>query len=105
MPYGRRVDANQQEVVRVLRTAPGVSVAVTSMLGKGYPDLNVGWKERSFHYELKDPSQPASKRKLTPDEQEWHAKWTGHVEVVTTADEIFDSLYTHTGERPCPKDQ
>jgi hypothetical protein len=32
--------------------------------------------------EIKDEEQPESKRKLTPDEVEWHQKWRGQVHIV-----------------------
>lgn len=85
----KKIDANQTEVVRALRKIPGVSVAITSALGKGYPDLNVGYKGRTYLFELKDGSKPESARKLTPDEVEFQGKWTGHYAVVNSLDDIL----------------
>lgn len=95
--YGK-TDGNQTKVVEALRKA-GLSVRITSMLGDGFPDLVVSgnyapyWnkiiKTKTVLIELKDPSQPPSKRKLTPDEQKFHNEWRGEIYVCTTADEIL----------------
>ncbi len=95
----RKTDGNQTKVVQALRKA-GLSVRVTSMLGDGFPDLVVAGRKRASefnHYkrpmtilvELKDPSQPPSKRKLTPDEQKFHNEWRGEIYVCTTVEEIL----------------
>ena len=78
-----RIDSNQPALVAALRQIPGVSVAVTSQLGKGFPDIVVGYRGRNYIFEIKDPEQPPSKRRLTSDEQKWHDRWCGQVDVVT----------------------
>jgi hypothetical protein len=89
---GKRIDANQNEVVKSLRKIPGVSVAITSAMGKGYPDLNVGYKGITYLFELKDGNKTASQKKLTEDELQWHSKWTGHVAVVECVDDIIEII-------------
>ena len=42
-----RIDDNQKEVVSQLRKL-GVSVAITSMLGKGFPDLVLGHQNKNY---------------------------------------------------------
>lgn len=80
-----RVDDNQPAVVEGLRAA-GCRVHVTSMLGHGFPDLLVGapWGEL-FLVEVKDPEQPPSKQRLTPDEAEWHRAWGRYRVLVATS--------------------
>jgi hypothetical protein len=78
-----RADANQDDITAGLR-ALGCSVDPIHTLGRGRPDLLVGYQQRNFLFEIKDPSQPASKRKLTKDEAEWHAAWRGQVSVIVT---------------------
>ena len=43
MRRAAKVDANQPATVKALRDA-GMTVAVTSSLGKGFPDLVVGFR-------------------------------------------------------------
>lgn len=93
--YGKK-DRNQTEVVNALRKA-GLSVAITSSMGDGFPDLVVAkrtgvlsWdRPRTVLIELKDPSQPPSARKLSPDEKKFHGSWKGEIYVCTTAEEIL----------------
>lgn len=85
-------DGNQEGIVKALRKIPGVSVAVTSALGDGFPDIIVGYKKRNYAFEIKDPSQPPSKRRLTPDEVEWHKNWHGHIQVIETVEQVWDGI-------------
>lgn len=91
MRLAGRTDGNQTEIVAGLR-ARGHSVLVMSGLGKGAPDILVGRHGQNVLVELKDPTQPPSKRKLTPDEKVWHAAWRGQVIVATHIDEIIDAF-------------
>lgn len=90
-----RVDANQAEIVDVLRRA-GRSVTVTSALGRGFPDIVAGHHGHTYLLEVKDPRQPPSKQRLTEDETKWHMEWRGHVAIVRTAEE---ALAATGGER------
>ncbi len=91
MRQDARVDANQNEIVEGLR-GMGASVAVTSTLGKGFVDIVVGHRGRNFLFEIKDGSQPPSKRKLTPAEQEFHDAWRGTIFIVNSLDEALEIL-------------
>lgn len=82
----KRTDRNQADIVRDLR-ALGYSAYPTHELGRGFPDIAVGFRGRNFLFEIKDPDQPPSKRRLTDDEQEWHESWQGQVDVIHSADE------------------
>ena len=86
-----RTDANQAAVVRDLRKL-GASVAMTSNLGTGYPDILVGWRDRNFWFELKDPNQPPSKKKLTDDEKDFHLAWSGQIAVIETVEDALDVM-------------
>ena len=77
-----RVDANQAEIVRDLR-AIGCSVAITSTVGDGFPDLVVGISNLNYLVEIKDGSKPPSARKLTPAQVDFHRDWRGSVHVIT----------------------
>jgi hypothetical protein len=87
----KRVDANQPEIIKGLR-ACGISVQPMHEVGKGAPDLIVGYSGRSYLFEVKDPNQPPSRRQLTKDEAEWHRNWRGQVNVVHSVEEILRIL-------------
>ena len=96
MRRAARVDDNQQTIVKELRKFPGLSVWITSALGKGFPDICVGFLRQTFLYEIKAPAKPKSAQKLTRDERLWHGAWHGHVKTVTTAGEIIADITKRT---------
>lgn len=88
MRRAAKVDANQTEIVKAFREL-GCSVAITSHLGKGFPDMVVGIMGRhNLLVEVKDGAKPPSKRKLTPDEQEFKDNWTGQYCVVESIEDV-----------------
>ena len=86
-----RTDGNQQQLVKELRDI-GCSVAVTSMLGKGFPDIVVGYRGKNYLIEIKDPDKPPSQRKLTPDEVKFQESWRGQYAVIHNLDEFMGLL-------------
>jgi hypothetical protein len=76
-----RTDDNQQEIAKALR-AVGATVTLTHAVGRGFPDMVVGYRGINYLFEVKDGSKPPSRRKLTPDETAWHLTWRGHVSVI-----------------------
>lgn len=89
--HAGRIDANQPDIVKALR-AVGASVWITARMGDGAPDLVVGYRKVNYSFEIKDPSQPPSKRLLTADELRWHAAWNGHVLTILTAEEALRAI-------------
>lgn len=87
-----KIDLNQPDIVKALRDIPHVSVHSTAALGKGFPDLCVGYRGKTYLFEIKNPALVPSKQRLTPDETTWHSDWFGHVAIVTTADQILDHI-------------
>lgn len=83
-----RIDANQPEIVQALRDV-GASVAITSMVGSGFPDIVVGYRGENYLIEIKDGSKTPSKRKLTTDEQEWHDLWRGTIHIANSVNEVL----------------
>lgn len=83
-----RTDANQKAIVEGLR-AVGASVAITSQLGTGFPDIVVGYRGRNYLIEIKDGDKPPSQRKLTSDEVEFENKWRGQYAI---AESLADAL-------------
>lgn len=86
MKYAARADANQPAIVALLRKA-GARVQHLHAVGHGVPDLVVGYAGRLAWVEIKDPAQPPSKRRLTPDEKAWHALWHAYPVYVIESDE------------------
>lgn len=84
----KRVDQNQKSIVAALRAA-GASVEHLHAIGRGCPDILVGWRNQCFLFEIKNPAQKPSARKLTPDEARWHAEWRGQLAIVETAEEAL----------------
>lgn len=86
-----RTDSNQLEIVTALRKK-GASVLLLHQVGKGCPDVLVGWNNSNFLIEIKNNSQPPSKRKLTPDEQDFFDTWQGQAAVVDSVESVIAFL-------------
>jgi hypothetical protein len=82
----RRVDRNQREITDSLRRI-GACVTCTHMVGAGFPDLAVGWQNRTYLLEIKSGSAH-----LTEDEREWHQNWLGQAAVVRTVAEALAAI-------------
>ena len=87
----KRTDGNQAEIVRALRSA-GATVQTLHTVGKGCPDLVVGFRGSNYLLEIKDFRKPPSGRRLTEDETRWHAIWNGQVTVVKDIDEALAAI-------------
>jgi hypothetical protein len=80
----KRVDSNQVEIVKELRRL-GMEVEHLHAVGKGCPDILVGYKGKNVLLEIKRDE----KAKLTPDQVLWHHSWKGQVAVVTN---VIDAI-------------
>jgi hypothetical protein len=87
-----RIDANQNEIVKALRQIPHLSVAITSQLGQGFPDLVIGYRGKNYLIELKDGSKAPSVRRLTQDERTFHDQWFGSIFVCDSLEAILKVL-------------
>ena len=94
----RRIDSNQKEITQALRDA-GITVFVTSELGRGFVDLvssysPTGKKEdgRTYLIEIKDGNKPPSARKLTPSEQQFHDIWQDEILIIESLDDVKEFL-------------
>ena len=81
--YHAQVDANQAEVVAQLRQI-GASVQSIATVGGGCPDLLVGYRGRTYTFEVK-----SGKAKLNDKEREWHRDWRGQVTTIYNAQEAM----------------
>ena len=88
-----RTDDNHTDIKRALHRAY-CTVADTSRLGGGFPDLVV-WSphtKRNHLLEIKDGSKSPSRRKLTPMEDTFHMRWPGDCHVVSTEAEALKAV-------------
>lgn len=90
MKYAK-IDANHHVVVNALRSV-GATVQSLAAVGKGVPDLLVGWQGQNYLMEIKDGSKSPSERKLTDDQVKWHGDWKGRVYVVNNEDDALAIL-------------
>lgn len=91
----KRADQNQPVIVQALR-AVGASVQLLHAVGKGCPDVLVGFRGANYLLEIKNPAQKPSARCLTPDEKQWHLTWLGQKAVVETPDEALAAIGIRT---------
>lgn len=91
MRRAARVDENQAEIVLGLRKF-GASVQPLHAVGQGCPDLLVGYRNRNYLIEVKNPEKPKADQNLTPRQVGWHSDWQGHVRIVRTTEEAIAVL-------------
>lgn len=89
MRRAAKIDANQGQIVQAFRSL-SCSVAITSAVGDGFPDLVVGINGLNILVEIKDGAKPPSERRLTPAQVDFHGNWRGQVVVVETVDDVID---------------
>ena len=89
MRRAARVDANQAEIVDALRSV-GAAVQSLAAVGRGVPDLLVGFRGKLYLLEVKMPGE-----KLTPRELTWHTFWAGYASIVYSAEDAIDKLVNH----------
>lgn len=88
MRRAARTDRNQKLIVEAFRSQ-GLSVAVTSGAGDGFPDLVVGWHNVSALVEVKDGDKPPSERKLTPKQEDFHNSWNATIYIVENIEQAI----------------
>ena len=86
-----RTDANQSTIVADLR-AIGATVVLLHAVGQGCPDLLVGYGGKNYLLEVKDGEKSPSRRKLTPDQEDFHRDWRGQVSTVKNSAEAMDAI-------------
>ena len=91
MRRAAKVDDNQTEIVAALRKI-GATVQPLHAVGQGCPDILVGWRGMNTILEIKDGKKPPSARKLTEDQERWHAAWRGQVTVVETVEQAIEAV-------------
>lgn len=88
----KRTDRNHSEIINAIRKIPNISVFSTHEVGKGFPDIVVGYKGVNYLIEIKDGNKPPSARKLTDAELQFHSNWRGQIKIVNNLDEVLNLL-------------
>lgn len=81
--YSCKTDANQSDIVKALK-AYGCSVTPTHMVGRGYPDLSIGYKGKNLLLEIKMKG-----KKLNTKEQAWFTDWKGQAAIAYSPEEAI----------------
>ena len=88
-----RIDDNQKEIVKYLRSLPGVSVAVS------HDDLLVGYEFKTFWFEVKNPETcfladgiTFKKGAVKESQTKIRRTWQGHYNIVTSLEQIIEDI-------------
>lgn len=91
MSFAKKVDKNQKDVVKALRSM-GATVVDLSAVGKGMTDLLVGFDGQTILLEVKSGAD----KKFTPQQIKFFATWTGgmlaRVNSVQEAEDLLQSI-------------
>jgi hypothetical protein len=88
----KRTDANHKQMIDGLRKIPGISIFSTHMVGKGFPDIVIGYKGINYLVEIKDGAKTKSRKKLTDDEIKFHGSWLGQIMIAENIDDVLRLL-------------
>lgn len=94
MRRAARTDDNHSEVMEALKKAAMKPLSLASM-GKGCPDILVGFRGINLLLEVKDGAKKPSERVLTADERNFFATWPGHAEVVESPEDAVIAVTRH----------
>ena len=89
MGFPKRVDANQKDIVKLIRNM-GASVLILSAVGKGCPDILVGINGLNTLVEIKDGDKPMSRTRLTTAEKLFHDEWRGEAVIIRCASDAIE---------------
>lgn len=97
MAYRRaaRTDANHAAIVAALRKI-GCEVTDLSAVGGGVPDLLVSYRKQWLVVEVKDGAKAPSRRRLTADQERWHARQHAWVLVVESPEQAIQVVQLAT---------
>jgi len=89
--YANRVDNNQKQIIADLEKIPGVSVK------PGHDDLLVGFRGRTFWFEVKNPNTLNKKGgfykgRVRKGQIKLQNEFNGHYSIVTTSKEIMQQI-------------
>jgi len=70
----------------------GCSVLILSMVGKGCPDICVGFRGKNYLFEIKCGDKPLSSQKLTKMEIKFFDDWRGYVSIISSKDDVLEFI-------------
>jgi hypothetical protein len=86
MRRAAKVDANQETIVSALRAA-GASVQSLAPIGKGCPDILIGYHGQNYLMEIKRGSG-----KTNDKQNRWHEEWKATVHIVYGPEEALKTI-------------
>jgi len=89
----KRVDANQPSIVADLRRI-GATVHHLHTIGRGCPDILVGFRGLNYLFEIKTPridlfDVKSRQTHLTAKQRDWHDTWEGQVAVIRSLEDAL----------------
>lgn len=90
MPNRKRIDHNQNEIVKALRSA-GATVRIVSSVSN-FVDIVVGFRGQNYLMEIKDGNKPPSGQMLTPGEFKFQVEWEGNVSNINSIDSALAAI-------------
>jgi Holliday junction resolvase len=97
--YGAKRDDNEAAIVRFLEANGCI---VQRLSAPGVPDLLVSRGGVNCLLEVKDPTKPPSKRRLTPDQARWIERWRGQVAIVETPQDAMRVVWLQSADSEVP---
>lgn len=89
--YARRTDKNQQEIVKLLRRIPGVSVFDLSGVGNGCPDVLIGFRGVNILIEIK-----RGRGRKTDPQHLFALTWNGQTAVAHNFEQALSIIFKIT---------
>ncbi len=90
--YAKKTDANQKDIVKLLRAIPGVTVV------PGHDDILCGFRGVTFWFEVKSGVAVSKKTgkvfetKKKKSQKKLETEFTGHYKIVSSFNEILDEI-------------
>jgi hypothetical protein len=99
MGYACKKDANHNEIVGALQKA-GAYVLDMSHVGRGFPDLIVGFRSKTILMEIKNPKTSYGRKGLNKNQLKWKEQWTGDTYCVVDSVEAALRMIGVINEQP-----
>lgn len=90
--YSARTDSNQPDIVKYLRSIPGVTVQVSM------DDILVGFRGKNFWFEIKEPGTVSKKTgkinesAIKQTQKDLREKWKGQYNIVHSIEQIMEVM-------------
>jgi hypothetical protein len=81
-----RIDRNHGEIVQALRQV-GASVTSTARVGRGFPDIVVGFRGQNYLLEIKQ-----GKGLVRAQQAQFFNEWAGKAHVVRSVDDALKAI-------------